>query len=86
MSATGSGFHAARWNEALINELSEAGARGIVPPAVDAEIAATVGDVAAKLPAGARHSSAALERSPDEGSRVSDSLANSGGNTHRLIR
>ncbi|HIM44945.1 MAG TPA: aminotransferase class V-fold PLP-dependent enzyme [Alphaproteobacteria bacterium] len=54
MSANGSGFHAARWNEALINELSEAGARGIVPPAVDAEIVAAVGDVAASLPEGAR--------------------------------
>ena len=54
MSANGSGFHAARWNEALINELSETGARGIVPPAVDAEIVAAVGDVAASLPEGAR--------------------------------
>ena len=57
MSANGSGFHAARWNEALINDLSETGARGIVPPAVDAEIAAAVGDVAAKLPEGARRAS-----------------------------
>ncbi len=54
MSANNTGFHAARWNEALISELSEEGARGIVPPAVDAEIAAAVGDVAASLPQGAR--------------------------------
>ena len=54
MNANNTGFHAARWNEALISELSEEGARGIVPPAVDAEIAAAVGDVAASLPKGAR--------------------------------
>ena len=54
MSVKQTGFHAARWNEALISELSEDGARGIVPPAVDAEIAAAVGDVAASLPPGAR--------------------------------
>ena len=54
MSTNKTGFQAARWNEALISELSEEGARGIVPPAVDAEIAAAVGDVAASLPPGAR--------------------------------
>ena len=54
MSGQRSAFRAARWNEPLITELSESGARGVVPPAVDAGIVAAVGDVAAKLPAGAR--------------------------------
>ncbi len=50
MSATNGGFRAARWNEPLLNTLSEPGARGIVPPAIDREIADAVGDVAAALP------------------------------------
>ena len=54
MSGKQSDFQAARWNEELIMELSETGARGIVPPAMDADIAAAVGDVVAALPAGAR--------------------------------
>jgi len=58
MSGRGSEFRAARWNEPLITELSETGARGIVPPAVDSEVADAVGDVAAKLPAGVRRASA----------------------------
>ena len=57
MSGQKSAFRAARWNEPLITELSESGARGVVPPAVDAGIVAAVGDVAAKLPAGARRAS-----------------------------
>ena len=47
-------FHAARWNEPLIDELGESGGRGLLPPAVDAEIASAVGDVAARLPEGAQ--------------------------------
>ncbi|MBT6442408.1 MAG: aminomethyl-transferring glycine dehydrogenase subunit GcvPB [Alphaproteobacteria bacterium] len=43
-------WHAAKWNEPLIMELSEADERGIVPPAADAAIAAAVGDVLADLP------------------------------------
>ena len=54
MSGTRSDFQAARWNEDLIMELSEKGQRGIVPPAIDADIAAAVGDVAAALPASVR--------------------------------
>ncbi len=45
-------FHAARWNEPLIQELSEPGARGLIPPATDPEIAGL--DVASRLPAGVR--------------------------------
>jgi len=51
---TGPAFHAARWNEPLLMELSEPGARGIVPPAADPAIARAAGDVLARLPAGAR--------------------------------
>ncbi len=58
MTGQRSEFRAARWNEPLITELSEAGARGIVPPAVDADIVAAVGDVATKVPTGARRASA----------------------------
>ncbi|MEX2650198.1 MAG: aminomethyl-transferring glycine dehydrogenase subunit GcvPB [Alphaproteobacteria bacterium] len=43
------GFHAARWNEPLIHELSEPGARGLVPPATDPAIAAAAPDVRARL-------------------------------------
>ncbi len=54
MSNQTSKFHAARWNEPLIMELSEIGARGIKPPAVDDEISNIVGDVVGNLPKGAR--------------------------------
>ena len=54
MSTQSSKFHAARWNEPLIMELSEMGARGIKPPAVDDEISNIVGDVVGNLPKGAR--------------------------------
>ncbi len=50
MSQANENFHAARWNEPLVMALDEEGQRGIVPPALDAEIAAAVGDVAARLP------------------------------------
>ena len=50
----GSGFHAARWNEPLIDELGGPGERGLLPPAVDGEIADAVGDVVAALPEGVR--------------------------------
>ncbi|MSP82292.1 MAG: aminomethyl-transferring glycine dehydrogenase subunit GcvPB [Alphaproteobacteria bacterium] len=43
-------FHAARWNEPLIQELSEAGARGIIPPATDPAIMQAAGDVLSRLP------------------------------------
>jgi glycine dehydrogenase subunit 2 len=44
-------FHQARWDEPIIYEMSTPGVRGILPPDVEPEIAAQVGDVAAKLPA-----------------------------------
>ena len=53
-----SGFHAARWNEPLIDELGDGGERGLMPPTVDAEIADAVGDVAAALPDDMRRSEA----------------------------
>ena len=47
-------FHQARWDEPIIFELSTPGARGVLPPAVEPEIAEAVGDPAAALPAGIR--------------------------------
>lgn len=44
-------FQQARWNEPMIYELSTPGLRGIIPPIVEDEIAAEVGDIAAALPA-----------------------------------
>jgi glycine dehydrogenase subunit 2 len=43
-------FHQARWDEAIIFELSQPGQRGILVPEVEKEIQAQVGDAAAKLP------------------------------------
>jgi glycine dehydrogenase subunit 2 len=43
-------FHQARWDEAMIFELSQAGARGVLIPEVEAGISQEVGDVAATLP------------------------------------
>jgi glycine dehydrogenase subunit 2 len=43
-------FHQARWDEPVIFELSQPGARGILPPPAEAEIQAAVGDVLATLP------------------------------------
>jgi glycine dehydrogenase subunit 2 len=43
-------FHQASWDEPVIFELSQPGARGVLVPEVEAGIAAEVGDVAAKLP------------------------------------
>jgi glycine dehydrogenase subunit 2 len=50
-------FHAARWNEPLIMDMTSPGERGVMPPAVDAAIAKAVGDVAGSLPAGVRRNS-----------------------------
>jgi glycine dehydrogenase subunit 2 len=47
-------FHAARWNEPLIQELSEPGAVGVLPPATEPALAAAAGDVLAALPEGVR--------------------------------
>jgi glycine dehydrogenase subunit 2 len=49
-------YHQARWDEPMIFELSTPGARGILPPAPEAEIVDAVGDVAGKLPASIRRS------------------------------
>ena len=49
---TGAGFHAARWDEPLIDEIGGSEGRGLLPPAVDEAIADAVGDVAAALPEG----------------------------------
>lgn len=51
-------FQQARWNEPIVYELSTPGLRGIIPPLVEDEIAARVGDVAGKLPDGIKRKSA----------------------------
>lgn len=47
-------YQQAHWDEPMIFEMSTPGRRGILPPEPDAEIMATVGDVAATLPASLR--------------------------------
>lgn len=44
-------FQQARWDEPIIYELSTPGVRGIIPPEVEPEIKAVVGDAVGKLPA-----------------------------------
>ena len=55
----GGGFHAAHWDEPLIDEIPGDGGRGLLPPKVDDAIADAVGDVAAALPEGVRAGHAA---------------------------
>ena len=43
-------FHQASWNEQILLEMSNPGERGIIPPAVDPEIAAANPDPVADLP------------------------------------
>jgi glycine dehydrogenase subunit 2 len=43
-------FHQARWDEPMVFELTQPGARGILPPPVEAGIREVVGDAAAALP------------------------------------
>jgi glycine dehydrogenase subunit 2 len=43
-------FHQARWDEPILFELSRPGQRGILPPEVEPEMRAAVGDVLADLP------------------------------------
>lgn len=43
-------FHQARWDEPLIFELNQRGARGILPPKPEDEIIETAGDVLEQLP------------------------------------
>jgi glycine cleavage system P protein (glycine dehydrogenase) subunit 2 len=45
-------FHAARWEEPTICELGAPGMRGVIPPELEKEIAAEVGDIAKIVPAG----------------------------------
>jgi len=47
-------FHQARWDEPIIFELSQPGARGILMPPVEQGISDAVGDPVAALPAGVR--------------------------------
>jgi glycine dehydrogenase subunit 2 len=47
-------FHQAKWDEPIIYELSQPGARGLLPPPVEAQIVEEVGDVTSALPASAR--------------------------------
>ncbi len=50
-------YHAARWQEPIINELGTPGERGVIPPAVEPEIQAAVGDALAAIPANMRRAS-----------------------------
>jgi glycine dehydrogenase subunit 2 len=43
-------FHQASWNEPLLPELSSPGERGLIPPEVEPELAAAVGDPLAGVP------------------------------------
>lgn len=47
-------FHQARWNEAIIFELSRKGERGILPPRAEAAVEAVVGDRDGLVPAAMR--------------------------------
>ena len=47
-------FHQARWDEPTIFELSQPGARGVLPPTVEPGIREAVGDPAAALPESVR--------------------------------
>lgn len=47
-------FHQARWDEPVIFELSTPGARGLLMPDVEPDMAAAAGDVLASIPAGLR--------------------------------
>jgi glycine dehydrogenase subunit 2 len=51
-------FHQASWDEPVIFELSQPGARGVLVPQVEAGIIQEVGDVAAQLPEGLRRKKA----------------------------
>jgi glycine dehydrogenase subunit 2 len=51
-------FHQASWNEPILLELSNPGERGIIPPAVEPEIAATGDGPLAELPQALRRSDA----------------------------
>lgn len=50
-------FHQASWDEPIIFELSQPGARGVLPPSLDAGISEVVGSPAAALPPSIRRAS-----------------------------
>jgi glycine dehydrogenase subunit 2 len=50
-------YHAARWDEPIIMEMGTRGERGVIPPEVEDEVAAQVGDVLSTIPAGVRRQS-----------------------------
>ena len=49
-------FHQASWNEPIILELSSEGERGLIPPEVEQEVVAAVGDGVSAVPAELRRS------------------------------
>ncbi|HEU4356813.1 MAG TPA: glycine dehydrogenase subunit 2, partial [Actinomycetota bacterium] len=51
-------FHQARWDEPVIFELSQPGARGVLPPEVEPGIREAVGEPAAALPVSVRRTEA----------------------------
>jgi glycine dehydrogenase subunit 2 len=58
-------FHQARWDEPIIHELSQPGARGLMPPPVEGAISEEVGNPAGALPSSARRAvQAALPELP----------------------
>jgi glycine dehydrogenase subunit 2 len=50
-------FHQASWNEPIVLELTSEGERGIIPPEVEPELAAAVGDGVSAIPERLRRSS-----------------------------
>jgi glycine dehydrogenase subunit 2 len=50
-------FHQASWNEPIVLELTSEGERGILPPEVEPELAAAVGDGVSTIPENLRRSS-----------------------------
>src|SRR5258708_28900274 len=47
-------YQAVRWNEPIILDLGSPGERGVIPPEVEPEVRAIVGDVLARIPSGMR--------------------------------
>jgi len=47
-------FHQAKWDEPIIFELSQEGARGILVPQAEEEVKSEVGDVLSSIPQGVR--------------------------------
>jgi len=49
-------YHGAKWDEPIVLDMGAPGERGYIPPAVEPEITASVGDGASLIPAGMRRS------------------------------